>query len=109
MRDPPVGRSHPSCALAGVIGRYRDIDNDTSSPVSRRYFLFHMTSSWGVSIAEVHLEELLTIPFPFPERTANPQRSREVVSRVAARVRRAMSQAAAPLVDRSGLVRSAQE
>lgn len=101
-------------ALQGIHGPESDRDlllflaAYLRSPLGR-YFLFHMTSSWGVSIAKVHLEELLTAPFPFPERTANPKRSREIVSRVAARVRHAMSQAAGPLVDREGLVRAAQE
>jgi hypothetical protein len=74
-----------------------------------RFFLFHMTSSWGVSIAEVHLGELLTVPFPFPEQTANPKRSHEIVSRVATRVRRAMSQSAGLLAHRPDMVRRAQE
>lgn len=34
------------------------------SPLAR-FFLFHMTSSWEISIAEVDLDELLTVPFRF--------------------------------------------
>ena len=29
-----------------------------------RFFLFHTSSNWGVSRAEVHVEELLRLPFP---------------------------------------------
>src|SRR4051794_13711314 len=36
MRDPPVGRSQSSCALAGVIERYGGMDNAIYSPESRK-------------------------------------------------------------------------
>src|SRR3954453_23208122 len=34
MRDPPVGRSQSSCAIAGVIERYGGMDNTIYSPES---------------------------------------------------------------------------
>src|SRR4051794_14361575 len=39
MRDPPVGRSQSSCALAGVIERYGGMDNAIYSPESSRFYL----------------------------------------------------------------------
>jgi hypothetical protein len=63
------------------------------SPLAR-YFLFHATAHWGVERSRVHLVQLLTAPFPLPEETRDPQRSREIVAEVAARVRAAAADAA---------------
>src|SRR5205823_4417033 len=32
-----------------------------------KYFLFQTSSNWGVSRQEVHVEELLRLPFPLPQ------------------------------------------
>jgi hypothetical protein len=48
-----------------------------------RFFLFHTSSNWGVSRAEVHVEELLRLPFPLPEQSHNPKRCRRIVQEVA--------------------------
>jgi len=32
-----------------------------------RYFLFHTTASWGTERDQVHLDEVLHVPFPLPE------------------------------------------
>lgn len=78
------------------------------SPLAR-YFLFHTSSSWGVSRSEVHLSELLTLPFPLPDQTADPEQSREIVSAIASRIRQASEEARRPLTDRNGIIRDVQE
>ena len=37
-------------------------------PPVARYFLFQTSSNWGVSRQKVHVEELLRLPFPLPEK-----------------------------------------
>jgi hypothetical protein len=72
-----------------------------------RYFLFHTSSNWGVSRQKVHVEELLRLPFPLPHEADDPDRARQIVSKVA----RIVSDAVPPdqpLVDRDDLVRRAQ-
>jgi Eco57I restriction-modification methylase len=62
------------------------------SPLAR-YFLFHATSNWGVDRSKVLLSQLLNAPFPLPEQTRKPERSRAIVSQVAASVREATARA----------------
>ena len=62
------------------------------SPLAR-YFLFHTTAIWGVYRSKVHLAQLLTVPFPLPEQTGKPERSRAIVAEVAANVRGATAEA----------------
>lgn len=74
-----------------------------------RFFLFHTSSNWGVSRAEVHVEELLRLPFPLPEDTHNPKRCQAIVHEVAAAVMQAAEEASRVLADREGTVRRTQE
>jgi hypothetical protein len=62
------------------------------SPLAR-YFLFHTTAIWGVYRSKVHLAQLLTVPFPLPEQTGKPERSRAIVAEIAANVRSATAEA----------------
>jgi hypothetical protein len=48
-----------------------------------RYFLFHTSSNWGIYRPEVHVEEVLRIPFTLPDQQTNPHRSRQIVSEIA--------------------------
>lgn len=73
-----------------------------------RYFLFHTSSNWGVSRAKIHVEELLRIPFPLPEQTADPQASWQIVRKVARLITDAAERAKADLADRAGIVRKTQ-
>jgi hypothetical protein len=73
-----------------------------------RFYLFHTSSNWGVSRAEVHVEELLRLPFPLPEHTADPERSRDIVRRITGIVTQAAERAEGYLWDRRELVRQAQ-
>jgi hypothetical protein len=74
-----------------------------------KYFLFHTSSNWGVSRQEVHVEEVLRLPFPLPDDQPDPKRSREIVGEVSRIVTDAARRADADLADRSGIVRSASE
>jgi hypothetical protein len=62
-----------------------------------------------VSRQEVHVEELLRLPFPLPDALQKPGRAWEIVRDVSRIVTSAAEQAAAPFVDRIGLVRVASE
>ena len=74
-----------------------------------RYFMFQTSSNWGVSRQEIHVEELLRIPFPLPDATPNPRRSREIVKEVAETVTSASNEASGHFVDRAGIVQQATE
>lgn len=74
-----------------------------------RFFLFHTSSNWGVSRAEVHVEELLRLPFPLPDGTHNPKRCQAIVREIVATVTRAANEASRDFADRVGIVRRTQE
>jgi hypothetical protein len=74
-----------------------------------RYFIFHTSSNWGVSRAEVHVEELLRLPFPLPDDTHNPKRCQAIVREVTATVMKAAEEASRNFADREGIVRRTQE
>jgi hypothetical protein len=73
-----------------------------------RFFLFHTSSNWGVSRAEVHVGELLRLPFPRPEEAHDPKRCRRIVQEVVQIVTDASINAKGQLKDRVGIVRRAQ-
>jgi len=73
-----------------------------------RYFLFQTSSNWGILRPEVHVEELLRLPFPLPDACPDPQRASEIVREVSRIVTAAATAAAEPLADRDGLVRGAR-
>lgn len=74
-----------------------------------RYFLFHTSSNWGISRQEVHVEEIMRLPFPLPEQQPDPKRSRQIVRDVAKIVDDAAHRADTDFVDRAGIVRAASE
>jgi len=41
------------------------------------WFLFHTTANWGVDRAKVHLEQILTLPFPAAEDCHDPDAASE--------------------------------
>ncbi len=69
-----------------------------------RYFLFHTSSNWGVYRPEVHVEELLRLPFPLPDDTHNPKRSQAIVHEIATVVSEAAKEASQAFVDREEIV-----
>ena len=73
-----------------------------------RFFLFHTSSSWGISRQRVGVDELLRLPFPLPEALPDPQRARRIVKEVADIVTEAMAAADDPFIDRKALVKTAR-
>ena len=74
-----------------------------------RYFAFHTSSNWGIYRPEVHVEELLRIPFPWPHELPNPARAREIIGAVAQIVTGAATRSKEFFSNRTELVRHAQE
>ena len=74
-----------------------------------KYFLFQTSSNWGVSRQEVHVEELVRLPFALPEAMPSPERARQVVGEVAQKVTSAAAHAAEAWVDRESLVRTTSD
>ena len=48
-----------------------------------KFFLFHTSSNWGVYRPEVHVQEILRLPMPFPEQLPDKKRGKEIVDKVA--------------------------
>lgn len=99
-------------ALRGIHGPSEDRDlliflTACLRSALARYFLFHTSSNWGVSRQEVHVEELLRLPFPLPQDTDNPERARQIVREVARVVSNAIPSGQL-LVDRNDIVRRTQ-
>lgn len=62
------------------------------------YFLFHSSANWGTERDVVYQNELLRLPFPFPENCGDKARAAQIVADVAKRVREAHKRIAkAPL------------
>lgn len=74
-----------------------------------RYFLFHTSSNWGITRGEVHVEELLRLPFPLPDETHDPERCRSIVQEVASVVTKAMCEASSDFANREEIVWRTQE
>jgi hypothetical protein len=74
-----------------------------------QYFQFHTSSNWGVSRNEVHVEELLRLPFPLPAAAHDPARAKAIIEEVASMVQAATRESKKTLVDRDGVVRGAQK
>jgi len=58
-----------------------------------KFYMFHTSSNWGIYRPEVHVEELLRIPFPLPDQQPHSQRCWEIVHEVAGIVMRASNEA----------------
>lgn len=59
-----------------------------------RYLVFHTSSNWGIYRPEVHVEELLRIPFPLPAQLPNQKRRSQIVREVASIVEKASTASA---------------
>lgn len=87
-------------AIQGIHGSKQDIDLLKFLAVVlnsnfANYFLFHTSANWGTERDETHEEELLRLPFPFPEDTLSLSESREIlseVSHVLAQLKRSINQ-----------------
>jgi hypothetical protein len=70
-----------------------------------RYFLFHTSSSWGVNRQEVHVEEMLRLPFPLPASQTDANACRKIIKEVSEIVTAAALRAAEQWSDRTEIVR----
>lgn len=100
-------------ALRGICGPKRDrellifLAAYLRSAIAR-YFVFQTSSNWGVTRQEVHVEELLRLPFPLPDTHSDPARAWEIVKMVSRAVTSMSKDAADPFTDREGLVRDTE-
>ena len=72
-----------------------------------RYFLFHTSSNWGVSRARVLDQELLRLPFPFPEQCEEPVTAKRIIKEVADLYDKTLARAANDFNDRNDITRDA--
>ncbi|MBK1842054.1 N-6 DNA methylase [Azospirillum sp. YIM B02556] len=70
------------------------------------YFLFHTSSNWGISRQEIHVEEVLRLPFPLPDQQPDPKRSWQIIQEVAKIVDAGAHEADTDFVDRIGIVQA---
>ena len=73
-----------------------------------QYYLFHTSSNWGVTRAEVHDQELLRLPFPFPDQCSQPQEAWRLVRESAKVFDYAIKQLKEPFSNREDIVNEAQ-
>lgn len=76
------------------------------SPLAR-YYLFHTSSSWGISRQRVGLDELLQLPFPLPKTLPDSARATDIIAEVAGIMEATMTQATSHFADRQYLVGAA--
>lgn len=100
-------------ALRGITGPSKDrallifLAAYLRSPLAR-YFQFHTSSNWGVSRQEVHVEEVLRLPFPLPHAIHSPARGRKIVEETVSIVQAATRESKKTLVNREDVVAEAQ-
>lgn len=102
-------------ALRGITGPATDRDlliflaAYLQSSVAQ-YFQFHTSSNWGVSRNEVHVEELLRLPFPLPESGGHSQSTRgEIVKKVVQVVEAASEEARQSFLGRDAVRNHAKQ
>jgi hypothetical protein len=85
----PVLFRHSLQAIAGLpedVDLLRFLAVVIHSTVAE-YFLFHTSASLGTERDKTHFFELLRLPFPVPEETPEPKKSREIVMEVSRQFR----------------------
>lgn len=74
-----------------------------------QYLLFHTSANIGIERDIVRLEEILNLPFPLPDDTANPNHSQEIIDRCGSAMRQLQTQLREnPIRDAVGMRRQAQ-
>ncbi|MBI1348642.1 N-6 DNA methylase [bacterium] len=71
------------------------------------FYLFHTASDWGITRPQIHVDELLRVPFPFPDQQRNPKRCWQIIEEVAAIVDDAARKATGDFVDRQAIIHAA--
>ncbi|OHB58991.1 MAG: hypothetical protein A2Y12_19665 [Planctomycetes bacterium GWF2_42_9] len=51
-----------------------------------QFYLFHTSGSWGIEREKVRFEELLSLPFIFPENSTNPKMAKQIVAEISRNV-----------------------
>jgi type I restriction-modification system DNA methylase subunit len=74
-----------------------------------KFFAFHTSSHWGITRQQVHVDELLRLPFPLPESLPDPVRGWEIVREIGKIVSLATARCSDFFADRKELVREASE
>ncbi len=74
-----------------------------------KYFLFHTSTNWGIYRPEVHVEELLRIPFPLPDGMPDPARCNEIANEIAMKVTSATKEASDLFSNREEIIDRTQE
>lgn len=69
-----------------------------------RYFSFHTSSNWGVYRPEVHVKEVLRLPFPLPEELDDRGRGRRIIDEVCGVVDAAYREAERSFFDKTHTV-----
>ncbi|MEI6330124.1 MAG: N-6 DNA methylase [Pseudanabaena sp. ELA645] len=73
------------------------------------YFLFHTAANWGTERDKVHEEELLRIPFPFPEDTQSPVESETIIREVSSKLKQLKKQLENTLLGRNEIIEQAKQ
>ncbi|MFT3881095.1 MAG: N-6 DNA methylase [Gemmatales bacterium] len=71
------------------------------------FYLFHTASDWGITRPQIHVDELMRVPFFLPDQQRNPARCKQIVEQVAGIVDEAARKSSGDFVDRQGIVRAA--
>ena len=101
-------------SLRGISGPPEDRDHliflaAYFRTVLAKFFLFHTSSSWGISRQRVGVDELLRLPFPLPETLPDPQRAWGIIKEVADIVTKAVAATDDSFIDRKVLVKTASD
>lgn len=76
------------------------------SPLAK-YFAFHTSHNWSMFHEEVQVNELMRLPFPFPDQLPNSEHKMEIITKVARAVDAASKQAAKNLLTRNNAIENA--
>ncbi len=100
-------------AIQGIHGSEEDTDSLKFLAVVlnsdlANYFLFHTSANWGTERDKTHEEELLRMPFPFPEDTSSPVESREILREVSVALTQVQRTISHNFLDRSDVIEQAK-
>lgn len=73
------------------------------------YFLFHSSANWGTERDIVHEEELLRMPFPFPEDTYSPIESQSIIREINSIFKRLKNKLERNILDRENLIEQTKQ
>jgi N-6 DNA Methylase len=72
------------------------------------YFLFHTSANWGTERDKTHEHELLRFPFPFPEDTQSPDKSKEIIREVGILINQVKKQISQSILGRTDVIDAAK-